>query len=182
MEPVFGASRDTDALSFLELAEIIVASRFRSYGGKLQKVRDAHAYARKRWPDLAYPFASLRLKILGGEVIHEFDQEYGGKALAISMGGNQFALPALVEGAVELFDFDPQDEMAVRWFPAGRTVPIVVDPHFAGGRLAVVNRGITVSAISQRFHKGKQSIDFIARDLQLKRLDVEEALKWAEAA
>lgn len=182
MEPLFGAAREAPMLSFLDLAEVVVAARFRAYGGKLQKVRDAHEYARRQWPDLAYPFASLRLKVMGGEIIHEFDEEYGGKPLAISLGGAQFAMPGLVQEALELFDFDEHDNMATRWFPAGRTVPIVIDPRFAGGRLAVVDRGVTVATIGLRFRKGKQSIDFIARDLQLTRHQVEEALKLADAA
>ncbi len=41
---------------------------------------------------------------------------------------------------------------------------------------------MTVATISARFHKGKQSIEFIARDLQLKKSEVEEALKLADAA
>lgn len=182
IKPVFGTVREDEELSFLELAEIVVAARFRAYGGKLQKVRDAHSYARARWPDLAYPFASLRLKILGAEIIHQFDEEYGGAALAISTGANQFAMPALVEEALDLFDFDIQDEMATRWFPAGRDVPVVLDPRFAGGRLAIVDRGVTVETISRRFHRARQSIRFIARDLQLTPHQVEEALKFAEAA
>jgi uncharacterized protein (DUF433 family) len=181
IKPVFGQPRESKELSFLELAELVVAAKFRAYGGKLQKIRDAHRYAGEHWPDLPYPFASLRLKILGGEVIHQFDLEYGGQALAISIR-DQFAIPSLVEDALDLFEFDEEDQMATRWFPAGRDVPIVLDPRFAGGRLAVASRGVTVETIGRRFHKGKQSIDFIARDLQLKRHEVEEALRLSEAA
>lgn len=194
MESVFGERRESRPLSFLELAEIIVAARFRASGGRLQKVRDAHTFARERWPELPFPFASLRLKMLGGEMIHEFDEQYGGKSLAISTGnpatatgavqknGQQYAIPAMVEDAIELFDFDQQDEMAERWYPAGRNVPIVLDPRIAGGRLSILGRGVTVAAIIRRFCDGKQSIDFIARDLDLRRSQVEEALKFAEAA
>jgi len=128
MTPLFGPARGAKELSFLELAEVIVAARFRAFGGKLQKIRDAHTFARSRWADLPYPFASVRLKIPGGELIHEFDEEYGGQALAVSMGGTQFAIPSLVVEAVDLFEFDSSDRMATRWFPAGINVPVVLDP------------------------------------------------------
>lgn len=182
MEPVFGQRRISPVLSFMELAEIVVAARFRSYGGTLQKVRDAHAYAREQWPELPYPFASLRLKMLGGEMIHQFDRTYGGEALAISLGSGQYTLPGLVGQALDLFDFDEADEMAIRWYPAGRDVPIILDPKMAGGRLSIVDRGVTVETIRRRFYKGRQSIHFIARDLDLSPAQVEEAIKFSEAA
>ena len=190
MEPVFGDLQPESAepllLSFLELAEIVVAVRFTGQGGKLLKVRDARSFARKEWPELPYPFASLRLKKLGGELIHEFDSDYGGKALAISIGRpgeEQWTLPNMAQEALDLFDYDePGDEMAIRWYPAGRDVPIVVDPHFAGGRLTVVGRGVTVENIKARFFRYRQSIAYIANDLDLRRHDVEEILKLAEPA
>jgi uncharacterized protein (DUF433 family) len=189
MEPVFGEMRPADGepflLSFLELAEVIVAARFTKWGGKLQKVRDARAFARQRWPELAYPFASLRLKKLGGELLHEFDEDYGGKALAISLGGSggeQWTLPGMVDQALDLFEFDENDELANRWFPAGKDVPVVVDPHFAGGRLTVVGRGVTVKTVCRRFFTAKQPIAFIAHDLDLRRRDVEAIIQFSDSA
>lgn len=189
MEPVFPDLAPTDgaapSLSFLQLAEVVVAVRFTRFGGRLQKVRDARTYALERWPDLPYPFASLRLKQLGGELLHEFDETTRGRALAISASsaaGEQWLLPGMVQEAIELFDFDAQDELAIRWFPAGRDVPVMVDPHYAGGRLAVVGRAVTVDTVQRRFFDAGQEIAFIARDLELAPHDVEAIVRLAPRA
>src|SRR5438093_1290084 len=62
MAPVFGAPRasseigETTRLSFLELAELVVAATIRrSTRVSLDKVRRAHEYAKQRW-QIEYPF------------------------------------------------------------------------------------------------------------------------------
>jgi uncharacterized protein (DUF433 family) len=168
-------------VSFLELAELFVAVRFVKYGGKLERVRAAHHNARTKWPDLAYPFASLRLLQLGGEIIHETDVEYGdGRALAISREG-QWTLPDMVGQAVALFEFNEQDGMAVKFYPAGRNKPIVIDPRIAGGRPTIVNTSITVFSIRERHDRGKEPIRSIARDLGISKSAVEAAVLYKAA-
>jgi uncharacterized protein (DUF433 family) len=75
--------------------------------------------------------------------------------------------------------FDYQDDLASRWFPLGRGVPIVVDPRYAAGVPTIPNRGVTVATINDRFKLG-QSIQFIAKDLVLRRDQVEAAIRYAD--
>jgi len=187
MAPVFGEKDVGDGspplLSYLDLIEILVAVRFTQHGGKLEKVRAAREMAKKKWPDLRYPFASVRLKMAGGDLLHGFDEEYGGAPLSMTLGtpeAPQYALPHIVEGALELLDFE--GDLSVRWFPAGRDVPIVVDPRFAGGRPTIVKTGVTVDTIARRFVDGHEKMAYIARDLSIRTKDVEEAIRYAKAA
>jgi hypothetical protein len=107
MEPVFGAKdQDATRLSFLELVELIVASRFRRRtdtrpGISLERIRNAHSYAREQW-GLPYPFASLRLLHDGVHILREFDtKEAGGPTLLALDAGGQWTLPgAVIERAV----------------------------------------------------------------------------------
>jgi uncharacterized protein (DUF433 family) len=188
MEPVFedkdSADGSTPRLSFLDLAEIIVAVKFTQLGGKLDKVRFARGRAHQKWPALQYPFASLRMKAIGGELLHVVDEEYGGMALALSIGGphgDQYVLPNLVAEALDLFEFDKETELAIRWFPAGRDSAVVVDPRFAGGRPTIKGRGVTVDSIFRRWTKGGEKQRAIADDLELSVDEVEDALRFAAA-
>lgn len=54
-------------------------------------------------------------------------------------------------------------------------MPIVVDPRIVAGRPTIAGSGVSVEIIRKRFEYG-QSIDFIARDFELRRSDVEQAL------
>jgi uncharacterized protein (DUF433 family) len=128
---------------------------------------------------LAYPFASLQLKELGGHILHEFDlREPGRAALALDMGG-QWVLPGLVRE--ELTHFEYTDDLASRWFPVGPDTPIVVDPRIAGGRPTIFGSGVTVDTVHGRFAAG-ESIDFIAQDFGVERKAIEKALQFAAAA
>lgn len=189
MEPVFAdkasADGETPLLSFLDLAEIVVAVRFTQRGGKLEKVRAARQRIVHDYPELTYPFASLRLKQIGGEILHYIDELEGGRALALSLGGlegTQYVLPPFVAEALDLFDFDPLDTMATRWYPRGKETPLVIDPHIGGGRLTVKGYGVTVGTIQDRFFKGEQEIEYIAQDFELERQTVEEIVRMARPA
>lgn len=187
MEPVFG-EKDTNELSapllsYLDMIEILVAVRFTHYGGKLEQVRAARLFAAKKWPHVRYPFAHLNLKMAGGQMLHDFGEEHGGPTLTITVGtpeAPQYTLPHIVEQALDIQDFE--QDFSVRYYPAGRDVPIVVDPRYAGGRPAILHRGVTVDTIAQRFRHGHQTVASIARDLELTRIHVEEALRYAAVA
>jgi len=169
-------------VSFLQLIEIVVVAEFRrgsSQRGsiKLDRLRRAHAVARKQWQTL-YPFASLKLSEFGGHLLHEFDlQDPDGTAIALDLGG-QWVLPGTVTHALETIDFSDRDGLALRWFPSGRDVRIVVDPAVGAGRPTVFRSGVSVDVIKRRFRAG-ESTEFIARDFDLTQADVEEALRYA---
>jgi len=191
MVPVFGNKQQQFQeagflVSFLELIEVVVVARFRhglasGHPVPLDRLRQAHAYARRAF-DLPYPFASLNLRESGGHILHQFDEHNpDGPRLALDLQG-QWELPGIVRSELQQMDFDTdhpqQDPFALRWFPQGRSVPIVVDPHIAAGRPTIYRRGITVETIAQRFHHG-ESVQDIADDYEIGRDLVEEALRYA---
>ena len=178
--PLFPSSNGT-MVSFLQMIEIMVAGRFRkSTLGKspsFKKVRDAHMNARELW-DMEYPFAHMKLEALGGHIVH-FLKEGGSVAThqAVDDPG-QWTLPGLLRRqTVDQIEYD--DELAARWFPVGKTVPIVVDPKLSTGLPVIEGRGVTVQAIRKRFKAGLR-IDFIAKDFKMDPSLVETALQYGE--
>jgi uncharacterized protein (DUF433 family) len=187
MKPVFGAKdQDASRLSFLELVELIVASRFRKKtdshpGIALDKIRKAHTYARDRW-GLPYPFASLKLLDDGVHILREFDaKETGGPTLLALDKGGQWALPGAVidqfDNHLE-FSGKPGDPFAVRWRPYGADVPIVLDPHVAGGQPTVAGRAITIETLRSR-RDGGESVQSLADDYELPVRVLEDVLERA---
>jgi len=164
-------------VSFLELAEILVVSAFRRRQIKLQRLRDAHEYA-KRLLRIEYPFAWVKLQTDGAHVFTEFQgSEPGPQLLALDEHG-QWALPGDVVKVLGNFDFE--FEFAARWFPLGRSVPVVVDPRFAAGKSIILNSGVTIETLYKRWRAG-QRISFIANDYKVSREIIESALRYAES-
>ena len=187
MAPVFGVGRATIeegplVVSFLDLVEIAVVARFRSAQSRrgqvtLERLRHAHRYAREQL-GFPYPFATLSLSEFGGHILHQFDTLYPGPGILALDTGGQWALPGVVQDEMVRLDFGSADPFAIRWFPRGRSVPIVVDPHIAAGRPTILESGVTLETISRRWHGG-ESIEALAQDYDLVPRVVEEVLKYA---
>lgn len=174
--PILGEKERVPLVSFLDLAEIIVASSFRRNRLPLPRIRMAHDFAQEQW-GLDYPFASLKLEALGGHVMHLFDEQKPGVSLAtLDTKLQQWTLPGLVKETLRTFDYDKL-ELAERWYPIGKTVPIVVDPRYSAGLPTILKRRVTIETIRNRFQAG-YSIPFISVDLKLRRELVEEAIRW----
>ena len=179
--PLF-PSGDAAMVSFLQMIEIMVAGRFRksALGGRsvpFRAVRDAYITARESW-GVEYPFAHMRLEALGGHIVN-FLREGGAVASYQTLDApEQWTLPGLLRReTVDQIDYD--HELAARWFPIGKTVPIVVDPRLSTGLPVIEGRGVTVQAIRNRFKAGLR-IDFIAKDFEMEPDLVETALQYGE--
>lgn len=180
MRPVFSGKgklkEDEAEVSFLQLAEIVVVSRFRQRKVKLNTLRQAHQYACKVL-NLEYPFAWLHLKTDGVHVFSDFEKSHPGASLLTLDKKGQLTLPGNVIRALELFDYE--EEFAARWYPIGRSVPIVIDPRYGAGRPTIPQRRLPVALIYNRWKSGEK-INFISSDYSLRPKLVETALQYAE--
>jgi uncharacterized protein (DUF433 family) len=180
MEPVFGlreiASGEALRVSFLELIEIVVCVRFRNDEEvRLGRIRAAHQFARKVML-VPFPFASMEFTVMGGHIIHQFEEsEPGAGHMAFDLHG-QWVLPGVVREVLETIDF-AEDHLAARWFPYGKTANIVVDPHLAAGRPVIRGTRIPTVIVRERFKAG-ESIQFLAADYGIKPPIVEEILRF----
>lgn len=180
MEPVFGGkekrAEQAARVSFLELAELVVAARFRKKNLKLARIRDAHEFARNEW-ELSHPFAHLNLTSIGGHILARFEEETPGQGnFVVLSSSEQYVLPHVVQEELDRFDYSEEDKFAERWHLYGRDVPIVVDPRYAGGRPTIAGRGVSVDILHRRWKAG-ESVAYIAYDFRLKRTEVEAVLQ-----
>ena len=174
-------SGNVEMVSFLQMIEIMVAGRFRksALGGRsvpFSTVRDAYVNAQESW-GIEYPFAHMKLEAIGGHIVY-FLREGGSVASYQALDApGQWTLPGLLRETIDQIEYD--DELAARWFPIGKTVPIVIDPRFSTGLPVVQGRGVTVQAIRKRFKAGLR-IDFIAKDFDMNPDLVETAIQYGE--
>lgn len=196
MKPVFGLPpkiQEDDLepmISFVQLAELVVAKRLRQgeaaldIAGQvrapmpLKRIRAAHEYARKVM-GVDYPFAHLHLQDQGGHTMHEFEEQAKGGPkgyLALDAGGN-WMLPDVVEKELRHFHHQ-QDDMAAEWYPLGDDEPIRLNPRIRGGQPTLVKIGITVATIVRRIERGERR-EIVAYDYGIDLPTVEAAMTAA---
>ena len=76
-------------LSFLEMSEAFIIARMRKLGIPLQRIRNAREFVKEEWR-CDYPFAEKQFAILGGRIIHQFEEQYpdaSSGAIAVDGGG-----------------------------------------------------------------------------------------------
>ena len=160
-------------VSFLQLIEVVVAARFQKATHKsFEAVRDAYRNTRKLLY-LDFPFAHSQLDVLGGHVMAYLR---GQIAMQVVDKSKQRMIPSLVWETIHQLDYE--EDLAARWYPVGKSVPIVVDPRVSAGLPIVLGRGITVQRVHERFMVG-QTVEFIAKDFDLAKHVVEEVLRYA---
>lgn len=165
--------------SFLQLIEIMVAGRLRKEEHASYKtVYQAYQNAKREYP-YEYPFAHINLETIGGHIVHWIRGAAPRTSLQALDDLRQWTLPGLFREIRE-DELDYDRDLASRWHPLGKGVPIVVDPLFSSGVPTILGRGITVGTIQRRFKEARLSIDFIARDYELEREVVEHAIRFAE--
>jgi len=78
-----------------------------------------------------------------------------------------YELPLLPNEARQIIDqIEHLQELAAKWLPVGRDVPIAIDPQASTDIPTVAGTGVTFGAIHERFKVGHK-IEFIARDYEL---------------
>ena len=175
-EALFPPSR-TPMVSFLQLIEIVVAARFRkSERVSLARLRKAHINACEDL-NLQFPFAYEQLELVGGHIVRILHTESTATSYQSMDEPSQWTLPGLVAGVKRQIRYE--HELAAQWYPAGTDVPIVIDPRITSGLPTISGRGVTVQIIRKRFLAG-QDIDFIARDFDINKDVVEDAVRYGE--
>lgn len=176
VSPLLKEPPNTTCCSFINLIEVMVAARFRkAEGTKYEVVKHTYENAKKLY-SLEHPFANskLRLKAVGGHIVHMIREK--GSLQAIDTP-EQYTLPSLVVAMIEQLEYEL--ELASRWYPVGKKIPIVVDPYISAGVPTIYGRSITVENITKRFYVGRQTWEFIAKDLELEQKVIEEVIRFA---
>ncbi len=89
------------------------------------------------------------------------------------------ALPPLPNEVLQVIEqIEYLQELAAKWFPVGRDVPIVIDPRVSTGIPTVAGTGVTVGAIHERFKAGHK-IEFLSRDYELEPSVVQTVIQYA---
>ena len=173
-KPLLGRRETGLALSYFQLIELAVVASARASGVSLQAIRDARDYC-ARVLKINHPFAHLRFKTDGSNLLLELDDVdpktvRSGKMIVANSFG-QLAWKEII-GRLKEFDYD-KNNLATRWFVAGRDSKVIIDPRIAFGAPSV--GGVPTSVIASRIAAGEER-EYIADDFGLHVSLVQEAL------
>ena len=145
----------SEALSFVELIEVLVVGALLRRGVALRTIRRAAKRA-ARMLGTSHPFAYQRFKTDGkGIFVDLAKQSAEFQHLLIELAGGQYAFPQILNRYLEEIEFDPETLMAVRWWPLGKKRPVVLDPGVAFGEPVIAGTRIPVSVITYALRAGE---------------------------
>lgn len=160
-------------LSYLQLVEVAFVAALRKLGVKLDDIRSAHDYMAQKLR-AEYPFAQYRFKTDGQNILMELPQfikgESADKLVVVNRNG-QIGWAEILETKFEEFVYE--DDLAIKWKPAGKESPIEIDPKISFGAPNV--EGVATWAIKGRWDAG-ESLEDIADDFMIEPGLVNEAL------
>lgn len=165
-------------LSFWNLVEVyVLATIRRKHEVSMPKVRTALSYVKNEL-GVSRPLIGQDFFTDGA---HLFVERYG-KLINASKHGQE-AMESVLRSSLERIERDEQG-LALRiypWLHEPATEPRVVeiDPFRAAGRLVIANTGIPTEALAERWRAG-ESIEELAADYDLKKDQIEAALRWEQ--
>lgn len=145
---------DERALSFLNLIELKLIGEFRRLNLPLQYIRRVVDVLHDSY-NLEHPLACRRLLTDGRSIFAEIDEM--GEFACIEIAGrrpNHFVMEEVVRPFFRDIEFYDETDLAKRWFPAGATGGIVVDPLVAFGEPILIDHGIPTATLASLARAG----------------------------
>lgn len=168
--PVTPGFGDREAASFTDLVEIVAIGGLKGLGFSLQEIRE---FVRNCQAFLGVdrPLTKLKFKTDG----REFYVDRGQTLLEVGRRKRSQAWNEVLEPFLQSLDY--ADEVAARWWPLGKSNPIVVDPDYAYGFPVLAGSGVRTEIILERF-QARDLDDQIAADFNIDPVDVQRALQY----
>lgn len=165
-------------LSYLQLVEVAFVATLRRLGVSLRKIRVAREYLATRF-QAEYPFAQLQLKTDGTEVLKDLGDSEASlvRTLLVPSRHGQLVWAEPIQDRIREFDYDEVRRLAVRWFPRGRGVPVVVDPQIAFGAPILVDSKLPTWVVGERLKAG-ESIEEIEQDFGISEAAIRHAIEF----
>lgn len=145
------APSGSEEVTWGEFVELGYLREYRRASVSLQHIRPVIDRLREQY-GVRYPLAHARPFIHDRQLVVHIQEETGlDPALAMYVrSGQTFMLAPEVEAFLQKVEF--VDDVVARVRPAGRTSPVVIDPHIAFGRPAI--RNVATETLAELYRAG----------------------------
>jgi uncharacterized protein (DUF433 family) len=166
-KPVFSRDyprlRSPQTLSFQDLLELLLVSRFRGVGWSLQRIRQEGHAAEKRFK-VTHPFASKRVLTDGKYWYTELPPLLGEDRSPYRIIQPEPSRRLVFSDIIARFlvDLDYEGEEVSSFYPEGRVYPVVIDRSRAFGKPIETESGVPTRVLYDS-HMAGDSIEEVAR-------------------
>lgn len=170
LPPIMPGGSAAGAVSFLDVVEIVAVGGLKKAGISTRAIRQIVRNCQEIL-DVPRPLTTLRFKVGGRDVF----VDRGDVLMEVGRRKRMQAWNEVL--APFLANLDYTHDIASRWWPLGRDVPIVVDPDYGHGLPVVAGSGVRTEIIRERAEAG-DLVQQIASDFNLDCTEVERALQF----
>ena len=143
-------------------------------GFSLQRVRraldEAHGILGTRH------FARQKFFTDGRDIYLEVREK--GEAILELISGGQWVIVPVIRELADQIEFGSPDGMARRWYPLGRSKPVVLDPFVSFGAPSIVGRGVKTANVHDLFVAENQDLGAVRAWWNLKDVEIEAAVEF----
>lgn len=165
----YAGSDFEEALSFLDLIDVLLAGHLRKKGITLKYIRDAYQILKN---DLKtkHPFCHKDvLYVSNKQIFVRFDEMF---SEAVSKQGFD---KTVMSPFLEKLDFSPRTKLANRWkIHSG----IVLDPEISFGKPVIESTRLSTSVLAKAYAVNDQKVDFVAEMYEVRPIDVMNAVDF----
>ena len=161
-------THEAGAVSFVDLVEVYAINGLREWFSP-QKIRDIVSDCAEVF-GTRYPLASHVFETDGREIFVRKE----GRLVGILGRKWEIAWQSVLQPFLHQLDY--RGELAARWHPMGKGIPVVIDPEYGFGLPVVEGTGFRTEIIAERFEH--QLEEEIARELGIPVLQVQRALQF----
>ena len=162
---------EKESVSFLDLVDIAAIGRLKEVGFSLRMIREIVRNCQEIL-GVPRPLTTLRFKTGGREVF----VDRGDVLLEVGRKKRMQAWNEVLEPFLQELDYDANQRVA-RWWPLGRSTPVVIDPEYGFGFPVVAKSGVRTEIILERFRAGDLK-EQISADFNIEQVHVERALQF----
>lgn len=170
-------------ISFSDLMECMVIAAFYAQGVQIQVVRKAIDIAKERF-GISKPFSSERFQTDGKRIFADIKDLGDSDSGIIEVLTAQRAFREIVQPSFRNIDFHEQE--AVRWWPLGKKLSIVVDPARSMGTPISQSSGVPAATLVDALHSEnnesptKAQYKGVAKLFDVSEVEVKDAYKFSQ--
>ena len=156
------------ALSFFELMELRVVKALVDHEISLQHIRGAAKIAAERFAT-RHPFASQRVFTDGRDIFSSVTEDVHAPNVVRWRAAeiDQVVAGPIFDQFLREIEFDSATSLALRWWPKGREVPIVLDPAISFGAPIIVGTRLRTSTVARLARVGSVRDAAIAYEIDV---------------